>query len=127
LALYRDVLPNCHAEGASQQACDPGQDDDPRRGIGPGHAHHQREVGDEPIVSAEHHRTQDAVGAGFVRRRRVRQAVDFDTVHAGMMAVATAMGIWRKVVVPSWKQRMNLPDDGVLGRRRARNDVRGNR
>ena len=57
LRLDRYVLTDAHAECAGQKAGNPRKDDDRRVHAGTGHTHDQREVADEPVVSAEDNRS----------------------------------------------------------------------
>ena len=78
LTPHGDVLPDAHAERAGDEAGHAREHDDRRVGVGPGHAHDEREVGDEAVVGPEHHRAQDGVERRLMRPGRVRQRVFAD-------------------------------------------------
>ena len=60
LGLHRDVLARRHAERASQEPGDPGEQDEATLVPGcPGDAHDEREVAHEAVADPENHRAQD--------------------------------------------------------------------
>ena len=68
----------------------------PGSGVRPGDAHDEGEVGDEPVVRAEHDRPEDAVRPRLVGRGGVRQRplVDGRATHGGRVGTAVQCAPW---------------------------------
>lgn len=74
-ALHRDPLAHGHGPGAGEQAGEAGDDDGVLGEAGAGDAHHQGEVGHEPVVSTEHGGAQGVAADGAVPALQPRDRV----------------------------------------------------